>query len=76
MRVDDAGPVGLDHVEVVFDDEKVVSDAGIMLLATLTERLGIGRLVDDTVLLSRERPGAVNAGRKVLALVFSMVLRR
>ena len=74
MRVDDAGPVGLDHVEVAFDDEKVVSDAGIMLLATLTQRLGIQRLVDDTVLLSHERPGAVNAGRKVLALLFSMVL--
>jgi len=74
LRVDDAGPVGLDHVEVAFDDEKVVSDAGIMLLATLTQRLGIQRLVDDTVLLSHERPGAVNAGRKVLALLFSMVL--
>jgi hypothetical protein len=74
LRVDDAGPVGLDRVEVAFDDEKVVSDAGIMLLATLTQRLGIGRLVDDTVLLARDRPGAVNAGRKVLALLFSMVL--
>jgi hypothetical protein len=74
LRVDDAGPVGLDHVEVVFDDEKVVSDAGIMLLATLTERLGVQRLVDDMVLLPRDRPGAVNAGRKVLALLFSMML--
>jgi len=74
LRVDDAGPVGLDRVEVAFDDERVVSDAGIMLLATLTERLGVQRLVDETVLLPRDRPGAVNAGRKVLALLFSMVL--
>jgi hypothetical protein len=48
LRVDDAGPVGLDRVEVCFDDEKVVSDAGIMLVATLAERLGVQRLVDDT----------------------------
>ena len=62
LRVDDAGPVGLDGVGVAFDDEKVVSDAGIMLLATLTERLGIERLVDEVVLLPRERPGAVKRG--------------
>ena len=74
MRVDDAGPVGLDRVEVAFDDEKVVSDAGIMLVATLTDRLGIERLVNDTVVLPLDRPGAVNAGRKVLALLFAMVL--
>jgi Transposase DDE domain group 1 len=74
MRVDDAGPVGLGHVKVAFDDEKVVSDAGIMLVATLVDRLGVQELVDDTVLLPRERSGAVNAGRKVLALLFAMVL--
>jgi Transposase DDE domain group 1 len=74
LRVDDAGPVGLDRVDVAFDDEKVVSDAGIALVATLVARLGIERLVDRMVLLPRERPGAVNAGRKVLALLFSMVL--
>jgi Transposase DDE domain group 1 len=74
LRVDDAGPVGLDRVEVAFDDEKVVSDAGIALVATLASRLGIERLVDRMVLLPADRPGAVNAGRKVLGLLFSMVL--
>jgi hypothetical protein len=29
--VDDAGPLGLDAVKAVFDDEKVVSDAGVLL---------------------------------------------
>jgi len=33
--VQDDGPVGLDGVQVKFDDERVVSDAGLMLLATL-----------------------------------------
>ena len=39
--VHDDEPVGLDVVEVTFDDERVVSDAGIALVATLAERLGI-----------------------------------
>ena len=39
--VQDDGPVGLDGVQVKFDDERVVSDAGLMLVATLAARLGI-----------------------------------
>ena len=39
------GPVGLESCEVVFDDERVVSDAGIALVATLAGRLGIEGLV-------------------------------
>jgi hypothetical protein len=36
--VQDVGPVGLDGVRVVFDDERVVSDVGIALVATLAQR--------------------------------------
>jgi len=72
--VHDDGPVGLDGVEVIFDDERVVSDAGIALVATLAQRLGIQALATDFVCLRRDRPGAANAGRKVMALVFAMVL--
>jgi hypothetical protein len=68
------GPVGLDRLEVVFDDERVVSDAGIALVATVAQRLGIEALAGDLVRLRRDRPGAANAGRKVMALLFSMVL--
>jgi hypothetical protein len=38
--VHDDWPVGLDGVQVAFDDERVVSDAGIALTATLAQRLG------------------------------------
>ena len=38
--VHDDGPVGLDRVRVVFDDERVVSDAGIALAATLAAAAG------------------------------------
>jgi hypothetical protein len=72
--VDDAGPLGLDAVKAVFDDEKVVSDAGVLLLATLARRLGVEGVVERIVCLDRSRAGARNAGRKVMALLFSMVL--
>jgi len=47
------GSVGLDGVRVVFDDERVVSDAGIALVATLAGRLGIEQLVGRFVRLRR-----------------------
>jgi hypothetical protein len=72
--VQDDGPVGLDGVQVKFDDERVVSDAGLMLLATLAARLGIEELAQRLVRLRPKRPGAGNAGRKVMALLFAMAL--
>jgi hypothetical protein len=72
--VDDDGPVGLDGVQVRFDDERVVSDAGVALVATLAGRLGIEGLAQRFVRLRRDRPGAVNAGRKVIALIYAMAL--
>src|SRR3954449_2547865 len=72
--VDDDTAVGLDGVRVEFDDERVVSDAGIALVATLAGRLGVEALAQRVGRLRRDRPGAANAGRKVMALLFSMVL--
>jgi hypothetical protein len=72
--VQDAKPVGLDGTRVCFDDERAVCDAGIMVVATLAERLGIVALARDGVRLRRDRAGAANAGRKVMALVYAMVL--
>ena len=72
--VHDDVSVGLDGLDVVFDDERVVSDAGIVLVATLAERLGIEDLARGVVRLRKDRPGAANAGRKVMALVFAMLL--
>src|SRR5271167_1271128 len=72
--VQDDEAVGLDGIAVCFDDERVVSDAGIALLATLAGRLGVEGLVGQAVRLRRDRPGACNAGRKVMALIFAMVL--
>ena len=72
--VHDCKPVGLDGVEVVFDDERAVSDAGVMLVSTLAQRLGVEGLAGDLVMLRRDRPGGANAGRKIMTLVFAMIL--
>jgi len=72
--VHDDEPVRLDGLRVEFDDERAVSDAGVMLVATLAGRLGIESLAGRLVRLRRDRPGASNAGRKVIALLFAMVL--
>ncbi|MGP0100499.1 MAG: IS1380 family transposase [Solirubrobacteraceae bacterium] len=72
--VQDDEPVGLDGLRVEFDDERVVSDAGVMLVATVAERLGVEALAGRLVRLRSDRPGAANAGRKVMALIYAMVL--
>ena len=72
--VHDERPVGVDDLEVRFDDGRVVSDAGIALAATLASRLGLEALVTQFVRLCPDRAGARNAGRKVMSLVYAMLL--
>jgi len=72
--VQDDKPVGPDGVEVRFDDQRAVSDAGVMLVCTLAKRLGLEVLAGELVRLRPDRPGAANAGRKIMALVYAMVL--
>src|SRR4051794_22229154 len=62
-----------DRSELVFDDERVVVNAGIVLAVTLGQRLGIEALVDAAVRLG-PRPGASRPGRKVLSLIHAMLL--
>jgi hypothetical protein len=74
--VTDGRPRGgrqLDRIEPYFDEEGMVANAGVLLAATLAERLDLGRLIDDAVCLG-ERPGAANAGAKVLSLLHAMLL--
>ena len=55
---------------MLFDDERAVANAGVLLPAALAGRLGIEGLVDRTVDLA-DRDGAANPGRKVMTLVIS-----
>jgi hypothetical protein len=62
-----------DRSDVVFDDERVVVNAGIVLAVAVGRRLGLEALVDAAVRLGG-RPGAARPGRKVLSLIHAMLL--
>src|SRR5271167_588007 len=62
-----------DRLAVVFDDERVVANAGIMLPVTLGQRLGIEDLVEEIVDLG-DGPGSARPGRKILSLLHAMLL--
>jgi hypothetical protein len=64
--------VMLDQVDIAFDDERAVASAGLLLRATLAERLGIEQVTDQVLALG-ERPGAAHPGRKLLTLVHALV---
>jgi hypothetical protein len=68
-----AAGVVLDRLGVEFDDGRAVANAGLLLPASLAGRLGIERLVNETVDLSG-RAGGAGPGRKVLTLCHAMVL--
>ena len=59
-----------DRIHVVFDDHRLVANAGLLLPVTLAHRLGLGELVDNYVDLG-DAPGRANAGDKMMTLVAS-----
>ena len=66
-------PGDIDRLGVVFDEESLVSDAGLLAAGTLMKRLGLEGLLDETVRLGG-RVGGSRPGRKILSLVASMLL--
>ena len=62
----------IDRLEVTFDDESLVANAGLVLPATLMVRLGLESLVNSTVGLAG-RVGGARPGRKVLTLVATIL---
>jgi hypothetical protein len=63
----------LDRVAVTFDDEHAVASAGLVLPATLANRLGIEALADELIDLG-DKHGAHRPGRKVMTLIHSLLL--
>jgi hypothetical protein len=57
----------LDRIEVSFDDSHAVADAGLLLTATLADRLNLEGLADETIGVGH-RPG-----RKLLTVVHTLV---
>jgi hypothetical protein len=62
----------LDQLDTCFDDTHAVANAGLLLAATLAERLGIEQTADALIDLG-ERAGAHRPGRKLLTLVHSLL---
>jgi hypothetical protein len=62
----------IECLEVTFDDESLVANAGLVLPATLMVRLGLEALVNATVRLAG-RVGGAGPGRKLLSLVATIL---
>ncbi len=59
-----------DRIQIAFDDQRLVSNAGLILPVTLAQRLGLRELVGNHVDLGNA-PGRANTGDKMLTLVAS-----
>ncbi|MGI8726719.1 MAG: IS1380 family transposase, partial [Solirubrobacterales bacterium] len=71
--VNDSRPsVRLDSIDVRFNDQRSVADAGLLLPATLASRLGLAELVAEKVELG-DRPGAARPERKAMSLISGML---
>jgi hypothetical protein len=62
----------IERIAVTFDEPNLVANAGLMLIGALVGKLGLEKLIDETVKLGN-RVGAARPGRKFLTLVHSMV---
>ena len=59
-----------DCIRIVFDDHRLVANAGLLLPATLARHLGLPQLVDRRLDLGRA-PGRANTGDKMMTLMAS-----
>ena len=59
-----------ERIRISFDDHRLVANAGLVLPATLAQRLGLRELVDHHLDLG-DAPGRANAGDKMMTLVAS-----
>ena len=59
-----------DRIRIVFDDHRLVANAGLLLPATLAGHLGLRELVDHHLDLGGA-PGRANTGDKLMTLVAS-----
>lgn len=64
--------LNIEAIDTVFDDPNVVVNAGLLPIARLANRLGLGRLIDSTVTLNNPHVWA-NAGSKMMSLVFTLI---
>lgn len=63
----------IERAEATFDDENLIANAGLALVGVLVLRLGLERLINDTVRLTGRVGGAL-PGRKLLTLVHTLMV--
>ena len=59
-----------DRIQITFDDHRLINNAGLLLPATLAQRVGMQKLVDHYLDLG-DAPGRANPGDKLMTLVAS-----
>ena len=59
-----------DRIRIVFDDHRLVANAGLLIPATLALHLGLSQLVQQRLDLG-DAPGRANTGDKIMTLVAS-----
>ncbi len=62
----------LDRIEVAFDDERLVANAGLIAPASLSEHLGLRDLFEGRVDLG-DAPGRANVGHKAMTVIHSVL---
>ena len=63
---------GIDRIQVTFDEDSLVANAGLLLVSTVARKLGLEALINSLVHIPSKRGGFL-PGRKVLTLVHAMV---
>ena len=59
-----------DRIRIIFDDHRLVANAGLLLPSTLARHLGLPQLVQQRLDLG-DAPGRANTGDKMMTLVAS-----
>jgi hypothetical protein len=62
----------LDRIEVTFDDERLVANAGLIAPASVAQHLGLKRLVEERVDLG-DAPGHANVGSKAMTVIHAVL---
>ena len=63
---------GLDRIAVTFDEDNLVANAGLLLVASVARRLRLESLINALVHIP-SRDGGFEPGRKVLTLVHAII---
>jgi hypothetical protein len=64
---------GVDGLEIAFDDERLVADAGLVLPAILCDRLGAKAVLDAAIAREDDPAIGAGAGAKALSVAFAML---